>query len=187
MSIFPATDIISDVVNSADSRRLASGMQRLRKLSVSTADTTVATQAKSDVTHGTKGEISRAARFEAVTGPEMRAADKNMNIHSETKSQSLVAAQKFEAFILQTWIEALLPKTEGGSFGTDGSASIWRSMMAEQLATQLARGGGVGLQKIIATRQEGDVADISKSRPISGIMDINQSIRIGDRDPEEAL
>lgn len=187
MSIFPATDLISDVANSADSRRLAAGLQRLRNLSMSVADKTSISQPISTARQGGKEEVSRAIRFEAVVRLEKPPTNNIQNIQRDPKSGNAVAARKFEAFILQTWLETLLPKTEGGSFGTDGSANIWRSMMAEQLGMQLARSDVIGLQKIITTRQDGDIANISVATSPSAAIDLNQNIRAGENESEETL
>ena len=52
------------------------------------------------------------------------------------------AAVRFEAVVLQTFVEAMLPQ-EGFGGGTAGH--MWRGQMAEALADTLARSGGIGL------------------------------------------
>jgi flagellar protein FlgJ len=187
MSIFPTTDLISDVANSADSRRLAAGLQRLRNLSMSAADKASNSAPLSVAPQGGKEEVSPGNRFETVVGLKKPPPHNIASIPREVKSGHAMAARKFEAFILQTWLETLLPKTEGGSFGTDGSANIWRSMMAEQLGMQLARSDVIGLQKIITTRQDGDIANISVATSPSAAIDLNQNIRAGENESEETL
>lgn len=63
------------------------------------------------------------------------------------------AAQEFEAFVLQSFIEAMLPKKAGSVFGGGTAGEIWRSMLAEQVAKEVARSGGVGIAELIAPLQ----------------------------------
>lgn len=50
--------------------------------------------------------------------------------------------------VLQNFVEAMLPKDES-FFGDAASADAYRSMMADQLATQLAKTGKLGIAKAI--------------------------------------
>jgi Rod binding domain-containing protein len=150
MSIFPTTDIVSDVAEKADARRLSAGLQRLREGAASGA---AATPLASGAIQGAGAGVGATTRagFAASLRQYGSSMVTSRVVNHDPKPPAMIAAEKFEAFVLQTWLETLLPKTEGGSFGTDGSANVWRSMMAEQLGMQLARSGGVGLQKILAS------------------------------------
>jgi flagellar protein FlgJ len=161
MSIFPATDIVSDVANSADSRQLALGLQRLRNLSVSADGAQITNQSNPGALPESRQGAVNPAHFDAFVKSSAKVADRSAVAHGGAKSPGAIAAQKFEAFVLQTWLEVLLPRTEGGSFGTDGSANIWRSMMAEQLGMQLARNGAIGLKKIITAQEVGQAGGAS--------------------------
>jgi hypothetical protein len=67
--------------------------------------------------------------------------------------------RKFEAVVLQSFIEAMLPQQAEKVFGKGTAGSIWRSMLAEQLGNQLARSGGVGIAKSLAiARPVGEAA-----------------------------
>jgi len=59
------------------------------------------------------------------------------------------AAQQFEAFALQTFVESMLPRDAGAVFGKGNAGSIWKSMLAEQLGAQLAAAGGIGIARMI--------------------------------------
>ncbi|NIX78406.1 rod-binding protein [Microvirga terricola] len=59
----------------------------------------------------------------------------------------LEAYQKFEAFILQSFIESMLPKDSENVFGKGTAGSVWKSMMAEQIGAQIAKAGGIGIAK----------------------------------------
>ncbi len=59
--------------------------------------------------------------------------------------------RKFEAFILQTFVETMLPKESEEVFGKGTAGSVWKSMLAEQLGNQLAKGKGIGIAKQLAS------------------------------------
>lgn len=59
------------------------------------------------------------------------------------------AAQKFEAFFLQSFVEEMLPKDTSSVFGGGLSGDYWRSMLAEQLANTMAERGDIGVAKMI--------------------------------------
>lgn len=70
------------------------------------------------------------------------------------------AAQEFEAFVLQSFIEAMLPEKADSVLGTGAAGAFWKSMLAEQIARELARAGGIGMARTIeaglAGRSGGD-------------------------------
>lgn len=141
MSIFPAGDIVSGVAHAADPRKLAVAMKRL--------DDAARTAAPLDTSRfaaaiaATSSAASTGARPQASATPALQLTIR------EAAPTSEAAGRKFEAFILQNWLEALLPKEESGYFGSGGAGNVWRSMMAEQLATQIATAGGVGIQRLL--------------------------------------
>lgn len=55
------------------------------------------------------------------------------------------AAQKFEAFVLQSFIQEMMPDTAEDVFGSGISGDFWKSMMSEKIAEQVAERGSVGI------------------------------------------
>jgi Rod binding domain-containing protein len=53
--------------------------------------------------------------------------------------------REFEAVTLSTFVEALLPKDARAVFGSGSAGEIWRSMMAEKIAAEVAEAGGIGI------------------------------------------
>lgn len=141
MSIFPSTDIVSDVARAADPLKRDVALRRLNEMG---AEQAAAGRAFAAMVDAPKRQSS-ATQFARATAQGAGLAARAQ----PSKSPEAVAAQKFEAFILQSWLEVLLPKEEGGSYGSGGAANVWRSMMAEQLGAQVARSGGIGLHKMI--------------------------------------
>lgn len=59
------------------------------------------------------------------------------------------AAQKFEAFVLQTFIQEMLPKEAEGVFGSGVSGDFWKSLMSEKMAEQVAERGNLGIADLV--------------------------------------
>ncbi len=59
------------------------------------------------------------------------------------------AAQKFEAFVLQTFIQEMMPKEAEGVFGSGVAGDFWRSLMAEKVAEQVAERGNLGIADLV--------------------------------------
>ncbi|MGE0024404.1 MAG: rod-binding protein [Hyphomicrobium sp.] len=55
------------------------------------------------------------------------------------------AAQKFEAFVLQVFIQEMMPKESEAVYGSGVSGDFWKSMMSEKIAEQVAERGSVGI------------------------------------------
>jgi peptidoglycan hydrolase FlgJ len=64
---------------------------------------------------------------------------------------ALAPARQFEAFVLQTFIQSMFPKDASHVFGEGIAGSYWSSMLAEQIAGQMAKSGGIGIAGQIAS------------------------------------
>jgi peptidoglycan hydrolase FlgJ len=71
------------------------------------------------------------------------------------------AFRQFEAFVLQSFIETMLPKNAETVFGKGTAGTVWKSMLAEKLADQISRSGGVGIAQRIAAVSNTEVAPTS--------------------------
>jgi peptidoglycan hydrolase FlgJ len=60
-------------------------------------------------------------------------------------SQPPDAFVRFEAMILQTFIAAMLPPDSEEVFGAGLAGEMWKSMLAEQIAAEIARRGATGI------------------------------------------
>ena len=58
--------------------------------------------------------------------------------------------RKFEAFILQMFVESMLPKDASEVFGKGTAGTVWRSMLAEQIGNEMAKGNGIGIAQQLA-------------------------------------
>lgn len=66
--------------------------------------------------------------------------------------QTPEAFVKFEAMVLQTFMQSILPRDSESVYGGGMAGDMWKSMLAQQLGEVMARRGGIG----IADRVLGD-------------------------------
>lgn len=55
--------------------------------------------------------------------------------------------KRFEAMVLKTFIQNMLPKDAEGVYGKGLAGDMWKSQMAEQLADVMADRGGIGIAR----------------------------------------
>ena len=135
MSVQPPSDIVLDVARAADPGRYQAAVSKLTQASPGTfADALGA--AGGIPAAGQPSQDAVLTRFRtAATLPAPRAKG--------------TPAQQFEAFVLQTFVESMLPQGASAVFGKGNAGSIWKSMLAEQLGAQLAKVGGIGIARMI--------------------------------------
>ena len=138
MSIAPPTDIILDVAQAADPQRLQAATQKLNAMATGAG--------------GTATDF--AALLESAAGSSTKSASGNLSASTRTSSPPSTIHpanspyRKFEAVLLQTMIQEILPKDDE-LFGDASSAEVCRSMLAEQLAGQLSKTGAFGIAKMV--------------------------------------
>ncbi|MFT3732399.1 MAG: rod-binding protein [Hyphomicrobium sp.] len=57
--------------------------------------------------------------------------------------------QQFEALYLRQMLEEWMPKDSAELFGEGTAGSVWRSMLADQMATTLSKSGTMGIAQLI--------------------------------------
>lgn len=57
---------------------------------------------------------------------------------------------QLEAFIMQTFIQSMLPKEAPSVYGKGTAGDVWKSMLAEKMGTEVARSGQLGIAKRLA-------------------------------------
>ena len=63
---------------------------------------------------------------------------------------------QFEAFVLQSFIQSIMPQESTAVFGEGTAGEVWKSMLAEKIAMQVAEAGGIGIAKMIAPQGQHD-------------------------------
>lgn len=154
MAIAPPSDIVLDVAQAADPLKLQAATSKLARLaagggaSVEDFDTHLKTSNPSPAPSNTFAGTTRAFAAPA------------------TQTRPGSPYQKFEAMVLQTFVQNILPKDES-LFGDAASADVCRSLLAEQLAAQLAKGGRLGIAKMIEAAHPHHPASAELSSPAS--------------------
>lgn len=145
MAIAPPSDLILDVARAADPVALKEATGRLRSISAGGSGEGFAL--------AFQGASSRAA-----------AAGTSFRTPGATQDAKKSPGEDFEAMILTQFVETMLPDNAEMVFGKGSAGEIWKSMLAEQVATQLAASGGVGIADMIkdgltqAPSNKGDTA-----------------------------
>jgi peptidoglycan hydrolase FlgJ len=57
---------------------------------------------------------------------------------------------EFEALVLQTFIQSMLPKDAETVYGKGLSGEMWQAMLAEKIASQVTQRGGIGIAARLA-------------------------------------
>lgn len=143
MAISLPSDIVLDVAKAADPAKYQAAAKRLSELSAPAGATEFA-NVLNTVGGGPVAGIP--------TDPHaVKTAFQNQTTLSGGKKDDTY--QQFEAFVLQTFVESMMPKDAENVFGKGTAGNIWKSMMAEQMAGQLAKAGGIGIAAhVLASR-----------------------------------
>jgi len=143
MAIKPASDIVLEVLKAADPARAQAATQRLVALGAGEADAA-----------GDFNKALDAAAQPAVGDPEIAPYAGGMRDRLASMSPEAASEQKaarvqieFEASMLKTFVDAILPKDQTDVYGQGEAGDIWKSMLADQIAKQIAKSGAFGISK----------------------------------------
>lgn len=131
MAISPPSDIVLDVLNNADPSRLEVAQARLKSGHATAEAKRLA---------GTDASFDAALRTDAVSD----AHKLRHRLDGAEKKEIPATYRKFEAMVLQSFIKTMLPDSEE-VYGKGASGEIWKGMMAEQIANEIARESGIGI------------------------------------------
>lgn len=79
-------------------------------------------------------------------------------VYRGSRSGELTPVQKFEGFVLRSFVESMLPSDNSSFFGTGTAGKIWKSMLAERIGDEMAGAGGIGIADMLAKRGDKAVA-----------------------------
>lgn len=118
------SDILVDAMKAADPSRAAQAKERLEQLSgIRKANETI------------NGGVAKPFSADLATP---RSAEKSIDSHAESM-------RKFEAVVLTTFIQNMMPKDASSVYGEGLAGDMWKSQMAEKIAEQLSKRGGIGI------------------------------------------
>lgn len=162
MAINPLSDIVLDVARAADpaARRMAAS--RLEAL----ANGTLTLDAEL-----VDGQNLRPS------APHLPFDAANTLVHLRNNNALTTPSadpyQQFESHLLQTFVESMLPEESSALYGAGTAGEIWKSMLADGIATQMAEAGGIGIAKMLAgaadTGTENQPQLSASTRPINEV------------------
>jgi hypothetical protein len=141
MAISPASDIILDVARAADPQK-ASATTRALAEGAGAADASAGfSRALQSVSAATSGLY----------------AYRNAGASSQTKGGA--AAQKatvgLESVLLKSFIDQMLPKDAVEVFGGGVAGDVWKSMLSDKIADEVAKSGALKIgQRLFATHPD---------------------------------
>ncbi|WP_062212627.1 rod-binding protein [Aureimonas sp. AU12] len=104
---------------------------------------------KASVSPSFAATVDAAARTGAVAPTTAQASDPRF-FHQTSRSGELEPLQKFESFVLRSFIENMMPSEDTAFFGTGTAGKIWKSMLAERIGDEMAASGGIGIADMLA-------------------------------------
>jgi len=162
MAISPPSDIVLDVARAADPLRYQEAAQRLTQMrsaaGVGGTSGTAAADAFDALMNESAGETAAAAPaaplplLQLPTNPASAVTrlTNSTALTAGTSGPALAGAdaetyRSFEAMVLTNFVQTMLPQNSPAVFGSGSAGQIWRSMLAEQIAKNMADAGGVGI------------------------------------------
>ena len=130
MAINPPSDLVLDVAMAADPDTLRTSLEKLRSM----ASDRVAAQM----------QLSRE-NFASMQQP----APTSGSVAGSVTHAPNAAFKKFEAFMLQSFVESMFAGDNQAVFGEGIAGDYWKSMMAEAVANKMADAGGIGVARML--------------------------------------
>lgn len=146
MAFNPTSDIVLEVLNAADPARASMAAERLAGLAACAPARDFAI------------DLDEAAAAATTRTPlsEPGLANARIALAAGTSATDPAARAKveFEAMALGSFVSEMLPKESSAFFGQGTAGDVWRSMLGEQIARQIAKSGALGLsRRLFATHE----------------------------------
>jgi peptidoglycan hydrolase FlgJ len=141
MAINPGSDLLIDALQAAEPQRVKTAADRLAGLAVDNGSTAAAfDEAMAAESSGLQGAASK--------GPL------TVTVRNQTTviPKSAHPYRQFEATMLKSFFDMMLPHDAKAVYGKGLAGDVWRSMLAEALATTVSNGQGIGVAKELEAR-----------------------------------
>lgn len=143
-----SVDIISQVMNAADSKLQQVAHRRLEKTqtaSVGLIDKIGQAFQKAAVKQAARlPELDLVAQVMSAADPAQREVAVGRLGTTEVagaEDSEIEAKQKLEGQLMASLIETMLPKTDGGLYGSGTAGDVWRGFHAQEIGKTVAEGG----------------------------------------------
>lgn len=171
MAISPPSDIVLDVLNNADPSRLEVAQAQLKTgRQVAEAQRLASTDASFDASVRTAGDRQ----------------DLRQRLDGVDRKDVPETYRKFEAMVLQNFIKTMLPQSDE-VYGKGASGEIWKGMMAEKIADEVARDGGIGIAQSLMDNGTTKVKDGKEKSDANRADRLHMATQLIDQRQLEAL
>jgi flagellar protein FlgJ len=145
LAINPPSDIVLDVARAADPLKLQAAALKL--IGAVDDDGGIAFSDLVDGLGPSSGPRPIAISTPGLIGLQTDFGAKAPQLDASTglSDPAMRPYREFEAFVLQSFIQSMLPQNADGIFGHGTAGEMWKAILAEQLGRQLAKGGGIGI------------------------------------------
>lgn len=170
MPISPPSDIILGVANAADPQKYRTAVEQLMQAAEARRARPVdVTQVAAPATQAVQ-HVSAKPRFvlpqpveptpAPVPGAFQAASQRIQQNTSGPESAAAKANKEFEAFVLQYFLESMMPKDTASLYGSGTAGDFWKSMFAEHTGREMAQSNAFGIAELIANHK----ARVDKAR-----------------------
>jgi Rod binding domain-containing protein len=173
VAISPPSDLVLDVLRAADPTEVQAAQAKLKANRASFAANSLAAAGTGFTT-----------AVELLEGAESKAGVRNISMSGKAAAMP-EEYRKFEASILQNFVNSMMPKDSEEVYGKGSAGEFWQSMMSEQIADQMSKTGGIGIAEQVFSQQlkraRGDAPDAtanedSHSKAVSMINDFERKV-----------
>ncbi len=169
MAIDPPSDVVLEVVKAADPARAAAAAQRLNALAgAGAADT-------GDFAETLAQTARPASTAPAPIAGMADARSRFVDAGFAASDKAAKAQVDFEAVLLNGFVNEMLPKDGSATFGQGLAGDMWKSMLADQVARQIAKSGSLGIAK-----------RLFQAHPLSAGESLEHASRLGATDAHDA-
>jgi hypothetical protein len=155
-----STDIVLGVALAADPEKYRAAVERLRgmgaELSMATSTDFQALLASVEEARASANSPSSAA---VVAAPRIA------TLPARQPQSTGDAFAQLEAFVLQSFIQSMLPKNAAHVFGKGSAGEIWKSMLAEKLGHEVARSGQLGIAARLMSASAAGALSVAHGSP----------------------
>lgn len=148
----PKSDILLGVSNAADPARFREAVSKLRALSTDQGEFSamLTSNTPSGRTAAQSAFVSRGPE-DALTPPSSSATPGSKAVVASNSAGIGDIFNKLEAFIMQTFIQSMLPKEAPAVYGKGTAGDVWKGMLAEKMGNEVAKSGQLGIAKRLAS------------------------------------
>lgn len=154
MAIKPPSDLVLDVSRAADPLEYRASVEKLRN------GQSAVRAINQEINDTGFAELASITESDLETLPNKPVDQVKVNMSSD-RGNNAEAYRKFEAFMLQTFIQNMFTTDTPSVFGKGQAGEFWKSMMAESMAKEMADHGGIGVARMLENDQrikQGNIA-----------------------------